>query len=416
MPAAPPRKILVPRWVQLVALPVALLGAWQFLTILDHAVFVFVVAALIAILLNPLVRNACAALRLPRGLGVALVYLAFAGIVAGATAVIGTLVADQIESLAGEVDRELTVPPGETVTPAERRLADLQSWLDDHGLERVDVTTPGRSAIESIQELDVDRYTGQAVELAQSTAIVLFEGTLNVILVVVISVYMLLDAPRLARFLRSLFPAAHGDDDLVTRTERALIGYVRGQTAVSLIIGTSAGVSMWLLGALGLFDGGSEYALAFAGWAAVMEVIPYIGPLIGAVPPVLVALGESPTTAIVVIAVYLVIHQIEGHVVIPKLMGQAVNVHPLAVIFALMAGGEIYGPAGLLVALPLLAIGREVAGFLRERVGFERWGEGPALVDVPVEIEATGARADEAATEPVRALDTAGTGGPRSGS
>jgi predicted PurR-regulated permease PerM len=209
------------------------------------------------------------------------------------------------------------------------------------------------------------------------------------VLVVVVSVYMLLDAPRLARFLRSLFPVRDGDagDDLVTRAERALIGYVRGQLLVSAVIGASAGISMWVLGMVGVFQGGSDYALAFAGWAALMEVIPYLGPVLGAVPPLLVAASESPTAAVVVLLVFLFIHQIEGHVVIPKLMGQAVNVHPLAVIFALMAGGEIYGTPGLLVALPLLAVGREVAGFLRERVGFEPWGDGGAVVEVPVELE-----------------------------
>jgi predicted PurR-regulated permease PerM len=144
---------------------------------------------------------------------------------------------------------------------------------------------------------------------------------------------------------------------------------------------------MWILGALGIFHGGGDYALAFAGWAALMEVIPYLGPVLGALPPLVVAVTESPTAAVAVLVVFLFIHQIEGHIVIPKLMGQAVKVHPLAVIFALMAGGEIYGTPGVLVALPLLAIGREVTGFLRERVGFERWGAESGLVEVPVELE-----------------------------
>jgi hypothetical protein len=81
---------------------------------------------------------------------------------------------------------------------------------------------------------------------------------------------------------------------------------------------------------------------------------------------------------------FLFIHQIEGHIVIPKLMGSAVKVHPLVVIFALLAAGELYGLAGILIAMPLVAIGREVGTFLGERIGLERWPSGPIAVNVPI--------------------------------
>ena len=81
---------------------------------------------------------------------------------------------------------------------------------------------------------------------------------------------------------------------------------------------------------------------------------------------------------------FLIIHQIEGHVVVPKVMGSALRLHPLLVIFGLLAGGEIYGLAGILVALPLLAAGRAVYEYFSERVVLEPWQEG---VPVPVEVE-----------------------------
>ena len=214
-----------------------------------------------------------------------------------------------------------------------------------------------------------------------------FESLFNIVLVIVISIYMLLDADRLSRFLRRLFPGGSREEDLIERCERALVSYVRGQTTVSLVIGASAGLLMWILGVLGIFENGDDYALAFGAFAAVTEVIPYVGPWLGAIPPLLVALVQSPGAAIAVALAFLIIHQIEGHIVIPKLMGGAVGVHPLVVIFSLLAAAQLYGVAGVLVALPLVAVGREVALFLRERLTLESWAGHPIPVGVPVEVE-----------------------------
>jgi hypothetical protein len=105
----------------------------------------------------------------------------------------------------------------------------------------------------------------------------------------------------------------------------------------------------------------------------VTEAIPYVGPIIGAVPPVIVALFNSPLTALWVALAFLVIHQLEGHIVVPRVMGHALGAHPLAIIFGLLAGAEIYGVPGVLLSLPLIAMGREIWTFLRPRVSLERW-------------------------------------------
>ena len=144
---------------------------------------------------------------------------------------------------------------------------------------------------------------------------------------------------------------------------------------------------MYLLGVLGIFQNGDDYAIAFGAFAAIVEVIPYVGPWIGAIPPFVVALSESPSAAIAVALAFLVIHQIEGHIVIPKLMGGAISVHPLAVIFALLAGQQLYGFAGVLVTLPLVAVGREMWAFFHERLALQTWADAPAVpVEVPVEV------------------------------
>ena len=381
-----PRKTEIPRWVQLVGLPLAIIGVWQLVSAVDHAVFVFIVAALIAILLNPIVRAFCS-LRIPRPVAVFLVYGLFAVALSGIAVVAATVLTDQVRASASVVQDEFEPRPGTNITPADEKVDRIQSWLDDHGLASVDVRKLGDDAIAKIRDFDLESHSGEAVGIAQGLVLTVFESLFNIVLVIVISIYMLLDADRLSRFLRRLFPGGSREEDLIERCERALVSYVRGQTTVSLVIGASAGLLMWILGVLGIFENGDDYALAFGAFAAVTEVIPYVGPWLGAIPPLLVALVQSPGAAIAVALAFLIIHQIEGHIVIPKLMGGAVGVHPLVVIFSLLAAAQLYGVAGVLVALPLVAVGREVIEYLRERITLESWRGEPLPAGLPVEVE-----------------------------
>ena len=163
------------------------------------------------------------------------------------------------------------------------------------------------------------------------------------------------------------------------------MSYVKGQLALSVIIGASSGIGVWILGMTGLFPNGGKYALIFGVWAGVTELIPYVGPWLGAAPPVLYALVQHPLSALWVVLLFLGIQQLEGHVVVPKVMGHSLRLHPLLVIFGLLAGGEIYGFPGILVALPLLAAARAVWEFFSERLTLEPWTPGGSVA-VGVEV------------------------------
>ena len=97
------------------------------------------------------------------------------------------------------------------------------------------------------------------------------------------------------------------------------------------------------------------------------------------------ALVVDPVSAIWVTLLFLGIHQIEGHIVVPKVMGSALRLHPLLVIFGLLAGAELYGLPGIFVALPLLAVLRAIWEFFGERIELEAWKEGAVPVEVEVE-------------------------------
>ncbi len=250
--------IQIPRWIQLVGLPLLALLIWFMASQVVHAVFIFLVAGLIALLLNPLVR-AISRLWIPRGFSIAIVYLSFAAAVTVVIFAIGLVVIDQSQSAADRIENYLTVEDGQTgQTGFEQGVDNLQLWLDDHGLERVDVREQGDEIATDFKNSDVEKYTTQAIDFIRGAAISIFGLILSLILVVVVSVYMLLDMGRLTKAADRRFPPPEGTPGLVIRMEQALAGYVRGQLLVSLTIGASVGVGMWLLGTLGLVARGGQ--------------------------------------------------------------------------------------------------------------------------------------------------------------
>jgi predicted PurR-regulated permease PerM len=381
-------KLQIPRWIQLVGLPLLLLFLWVVAGAARHVVFLFLVAALIAFLLNPIVRT-LTRVWIPRGFGVALVYLSFLAILLAAVVAIGTVVVDQTRSSANRVNDYFTVEHGHPPrTKADRDVDRFQQWLDTHRLGGIDIQRRGHDIVRQIREKDVSKYTGDVVSFVEGAAIGTVKVLFALVLTIVVSIYMLLDMPRLARAVDRRFPPQPGSAPLISRIEHSLASYVRGQVLLSLIIGTSAGLGMWLLGTLGWVPGADRYAVLFGAWVAITELVPYIGPWLGAIPPFIYALVVHPISALWVGLLFLGIHQVEGHVVVPNVMGSALRLHPLLVIFGLLAGGEIYGLPGALVALPLLAAGRAIWEFFGERVSLEPWQEG-APVPVEVEVEQT---------------------------
>ena len=382
--ATPGHTIQIPRWIQLVGLPVLAVLAFLLVGTLGHVLFLFLTASVIAFMLNPLVRD-LTRLKVPRSLSVIIVYAIFAAIVVALLIAIGVVAFDQARNAAERVDAYVTdVDSATGQTAAELDIDGLQVWLDDHGLESVQVREQVNEWIDSLGTGEISGYVQDGIEFAQGAAISVLLLLFSAILIVVISIYMLLDMPRLERSIDRRFPP-HGGPPLTNQIESALWGYVKGQAILSTVIGTSAGVGMWILGKTGLVEGADEYALLFGLWTAFIEVIPYIGPWLSAVPPVIYALFVDPVGVIWVTLLFLFIYQVEGHIVVPNVMASALRLHPLLVIFGLLAGGELYGIAGVLVALPTMAGLRAVWGFFRPRIRLQPWDEGPS--DIPVEVQ-----------------------------
>jgi predicted PurR-regulated permease PerM len=390
-PGAAP-KIQIPRWIQLVGLPLLLILVWVVAGRVFHVVFLFLVALLLALLLDPFVKAIGAVrvgrFRIRRGISVTLVYLCFAAALIASIWALATVIVDQTKTAANRFDTYFTEVDRQTGrTDADRDVDRLQRWLNGHGLGSIDIQERGHSWVRQIREKDVGKYTNKVVNFVEGAAISIGKLLFAAIVILVASIYMLLDFSRLAGAIDRRFPPHPGSQPLLVRMEHAVAGYVKGQVLVSLIIGASAGLGMWILGALGWVPGADKYALLFGAWVAVTELIPYLGPWLGAIPAGLYAAVVHPISLLWVTILFLIIHQVEGHIVVPNVMGSALRLHPLLVIFGLLAGGEIYGLAGILVALPLLAATRAVYEFFSERVQLEPWTATAGPVPVEVEIE-----------------------------
>ena len=372
--------VVVPRWIQAVVLPLAIVGAYLLVKAAGPVALIFVVAALIALLLNPFVVMLQRA-RIPRGLAVLCVYLALIVVLASIVALLADPIGDQASKFSDAV-------PG-IVDDANASLADFQDWLDRNGID-VRVKEEGQTALQTLGK-NLSRGSGELVSFTSDALQILVEASIALILVIVLSVYMLLYGERIGQGVRSVVPRGDGtpEDDFPTRIQAAVFGYVRGQLLFSLIMGTSAGLMLWVLGSLGIFPEGKTYAIFFGAFYGFAELIPYVGPAVGAFPPVMIALfSGEPLDALWLSVMFTALQQIEGHIVAPTVFSQALRINPLLVIFALLLGGQIYGFIGAFIALPLAAILRETVVYLRRHLTLEPWPRAPAVALAGVGTEA----------------------------
>jgi predicted PurR-regulated permease PerM len=361
----PPPPVVVPRNVQLVLLGVGLLGLWVAARAARNVVLLFLIAGLIALILNPIVARLHRA-RVPRGVAILLVYLSFFASLVGIGFLLSSPVSNQVSSF------QRNVP--ELGRQANQRLASVQKFFNDQGIH-VQLIKQGETALQTIQDQVVKgssslvSFSGGLLKKAASVS-------LDLVLILVLSVYMLVYGRLIGSLVRRVMPAGSGgpDEDFPLRAQRAVSGYVRGQLLFSLTMGTTAGLALYLFGVLGIFPAGRTYALAFGAFFGVMELVPFIGPVLGAVPPVAVALFSNPLTALWVALLFLGLQQLEGHVVAPQIFSHALRINPLLVIFALLFGNAVYGLVGALIALPVAAVLRETIDYLRRHVVLESWG------------------------------------------
>ncbi|MEX0594723.1 MAG: AI-2E family transporter [Patescibacteria group bacterium] len=174
-------------------------------------------------------------------------------------------------------------------------------------------------------------------------------GLVAVATVLVLAFYLLLEEEGLKRIYKGVLPVNTYED--LAETTRKIAGrlgaWLRGQLLLMVIVGAAVTVGLLIVG--------SPYALTLGVWAGITEAIPIVGPWIGAIPGVVVGLADSTLQGFLTLLVYLVVQQLEGNILVPKIMSRAVGLNPVIVIVAILIGGKLYGLMGVLLAVPLAA-------------------------------------------------------------
>lgn len=327
------------RWLQLfltiIAGAVVAVIAWTVIERFLHIIILLLVSFLLTYLLGPLVDRSERA-GWPRLVSILVVYLVIIGtLTLGVVLLIGPLTTQLqglLKTLPTLVESKAGVPSG------------IDRFFQENGIP-----------------LDVASIRNRLVEYVSGAGTSLLGGTLAIVgglvtfvtdlfLILAITFYLLLDGRAMHSRMLSLLPAIARERwfFIEATLNKVLGGYIRGQILVALTVGVAAGAGSALLGV--------QYPLVIGLLAFLFEFIPLIGPVLGMVPAVIIALFQSPGLALWVIVYFIVLQQAESNVIVPRVSGHAVGLHPLAVLLALLAGVELGGLGGALLAVPVAGV------------------------------------------------------------
>ena len=356
-------RTVVPRWIQLVILPLALLGLWDLARVSGPVLLIVIAASVIALILNPLTRMFEHAL--PRGLAILASYLLVLVVIAAIVVVLANPVATQVNHFSNNVPTY--------INKANNTLDSIQTWLNQHGI-RLHIKRQGQSALSSLEHT-LTKSTGSIVSFSRDVLGKAITFGIDLVLTFVLSVYLLVYGRQIGQLVRRIVPPGDGTpgDDFPLLIQRAVSGYVRGQLLFSLIMGASATLALWLFGVVGLFPDGRTYAVFFGAFYGLMELVPYVGPIVGPIPAVLVALFTNPISAIWLVGLFVVLQQLEGHIVAPQVFRFSLRINPILVILALLIGFQLYGIVGSLLALPVASVIRQTVEYLQRHLVLEPW-------------------------------------------
>lgn len=293
---------------------------------LSNVVFILLLSIVLAALILPLAHWA-EKRRIPRAVAVGAVYVVLVAIVSGV-----------LSQIVPPVVREST-ELFKSVSVLMREW--LPSWLD-FGKTFLGFSGTTPSSLPNIGNTISDAAFGAFTGIRGAIG-----DVITFVLVLVISFYMVVEERAIHRMLKSFIPAekyAVLSVALVKAQEKMGL-WLRGQLILMLIIGVV------MYGGMAILD--VKYALVLGLFAGLMEFIPYAGPLLAFIPAVLMALSDSPLKAILVGLLFIIIQQLENHVLVPKVMQKAVGINPLISIFSVMIGIRMGGAIGALVAIPI---------------------------------------------------------------
>lgn len=299
-----------------------LAGIWFFLQIRDILYLLFI-SFLLMTALRPLVEG-LARFKVPKIIAIFAIYIIVFGF-------IGLSVASAIPVLIVQVSRFITELP--------RFISRVMPYWD----------------------IDPKIFTQQIAPIGENVVRVtvgIFSNIVTTLTVLVFTFYFLLERSNIRKFFLDTVGVARGPEILsvIAEIEHRLGAWVRGQTFLMVTIGVLTYIGLTLLHV--------EFALPLAVIAGILEIVPMVGPIISAIPAILVATTVSPILAISVAALYFIIQQIENHAIVPIVMKKSVGLSPLITIVALMIGAKVAGAMGAVLAVPAVLVGQVTINYL----------------------------------------------------
>ncbi|MEA2088723.1 MAG: AI-2E family transporter [Patescibacteria group bacterium] len=312
---------------------------FYFLYLASNIVLVLFISFILFAAFNPIV-NKMQSYNIPRPAGVAIIYLFLFIIIISVFILLVPIIISQVGDL-------IKIFP-HYLDKAFANFSQLEEYYNKYGIK------------ENVQNnLDVlSAGIGGGIKGIVSIIAGIFGGFASFFIILVISFYMLIEKSFINNMAQNIIPLKYRKDfvKLSNKIKDKLGDWARAQMLLSLII------FVLTFTALSIFK--IKYALVLALIAGLTEFIPYLGPIIGAIPAVFLALFQSPVSALIVIIIYVVIQQFENMVLVPQIMQKVVGINPIISIVALMAGFKVGGMFGAILAIPLAILIIVVLSFL----------------------------------------------------
>lgn len=285
--------------------------------------------------------------KIKRIFGSLIVFVAFAGLLALMLVEIVPVIIEQVQAInLGKITK------------------DTLKWIDDFTIEGIDLTSTKEAIVKKVTDIATEFDAASIVSWITRTVSNIISGLGTFWLGLMVGFFLLIKFNETPRILKSLLPTKYKDEvwNVLSRVNYILNKFIRGTIYSSLII-----FGCMLIGLLALKV---PVAIILALFCAVTNVIPYLGPYIGAVPAIVIGFTVSPLTGILVIIVISVVQTIEGNVLSPIIMGKSVKLSPVTILVGLLVFSYFFGMVGMIIATPIIAVIKEIIIYYNEKYKF----------------------------------------------
>jgi predicted PurR-regulated permease PerM len=328
------------------------------LYILKDVIIIFLFAIIIASGVTPF-SNWLDSKKFPRLFGVLGLYLVLFGLVTFVLSLVVPYIATEISQLS------TTLP-----SVVERVSTSLEN-VQQGSPEYLDFISEIQNILDTFSV-----YLQQSSQSVISIVISIFGGVMSFVAIIVVSFYLSVMKGGIENFIESVIPAKHEGyaKDLWKRSENKVGRWIQGQLLLALIVGLTVYIGLSLMGV--------KFALIMGILAMLLEIVPIVGPVLAAIPAVLLAFLQDPGLGLWVVIFYVAVQQLENHILVPIVLGKTTGLNPVVVIMALLVGNQIAGISGMILSVPIATVIVEMLEDLAKHKEEEKLNNG---VSMPVQ-------------------------------